>query len=119
MASTVGSMAVARPAVIPLKKRADEIFQATFREYNFQKVRLKPDQSINLVCYIGGSVFDVFSVGARDHFFEVKAEDEDGKIHVVTTPVEQIAFDIIISKKVNEEPPREIGFKMHSVEKQD
>jgi hypothetical protein len=36
----------------------------------------------------------------------------DNQRNRLTAPVEQIAFDIIIAKKVNDEPPREIGFKI-------
>jgi hypothetical protein len=59
---------------------------------------------------LGGGVFDVFSATIHDHFLTVRARDESGDIHIITTPVEQIAFDIIISKKTSDEPPREIGF---------
>jgi hypothetical protein len=71
-----------------------------------------------MVCYISGIVFDVLSVCSREHFIQLTVKEENGNFHMITTPIEQIAFDIIISKKVNEEPPREIGFRVESVQKQ-
>ena len=110
--SSLVNATLPRAAVQPPKHRANEIFQHTIGHYNFLKTQLKPEQSINLVCYIGGMVFDVYRVSATDHYFEITARDENESLHIVTSPVEQIAFDIIISKKTNDEPPREIGFKI-------
>jgi hypothetical protein len=93
------------------KQRANDIFNSAIGEYEHVKTQLKPEQSVNFVCYIGGGIFDVYSVTASGHYFEIRAKDGGGNIHIITVPVEQIAFDIIVSKKVNDEPPREIGFK--------
>jgi len=90
---------------------AREIFRSVFGHYKFLKTQLKPDQTINLVCFVGGQVFDVFSASAEDRFLEITSQDADGGTHIITTPFELIAFDIIISKKTNDVPPREIGFK--------
>lgn len=104
--------AMVRPSIPKPKQRANEIFQHTIGHYNYLKTQLKPDQSINLVCYLGSTVFDVYRVSATEHFYEITSRDPDGTLHIVTASVEQIAFDIIIAKKVNDEPPREIGFKI-------
>jgi hypothetical protein len=99
------------------KQRANEIFNSTIGQYEMLRARLEDGKTINLVCHIAGQAFDVFHVSSQDHFFEIRARDEFGNVHLITTPVEQIAFDIIISKKVNDEPPRDIiGFKVEQPE---
>lgn len=102
---------IQRPSFPKPKKRANDIFQNAIGEYKLLKTQLKPEQSINLVCLIGGKTFDVFAVTASDHFVEVRSQDESGDVHIITAPVEQIAFDTIVSKKTSDTPPREIGFK--------
>jgi hypothetical protein len=102
---------IQRPSFPQPKKRANDIFQNAIGEYKFLKTQLKPEQSINLVCLIGGKTFDVFSVTASDHFVEIKSQDEYGDVHIITAPVEQVSFDIIVSKKTSDAPPREIGYK--------
>ena len=103
--------AVVRPITPKPKNRAKEIFNETIGQYNFLKGQLKQGESINLVCLIGGSSFDVFMVGTHDDFLEIRAKDEAGNWHIIMSPVEQISFAIIISKETSTEPPREIGFK--------
>jgi hypothetical protein len=92
------------------RNRAMEIINDTINEYDFLKTELKPDQSINLVCYVGGAVFEVFSVSGYEYFMNIRTKDGNGDVHIITAAIEQIAFDIVITKKVNKEPPREIGF---------
>ena len=111
MAQIVGNISMPKPPVLMAsQKRANEIYQNVMGQYKIQKAQLKPDLTINLVCYFGGMVFDIYRIGANDHFFEIVTKDADEGIHIMTIPVEQISFDIIISKKVGDEPPREIGF---------
>jgi hypothetical protein len=98
---------IARPEP---KNRGGDIFNRALGEYNYLRTQLKPDQSINLVCLIQGAIFDVYQVTANPDFYQISAKDDDGDIHIITMPVEQVAFDIIISKKVNNDPPREVGF---------
>ena len=108
-----------RDAILLNNRRANEVFQNAHEQYNWLKSQLKEDQSINFVCYIGGCMFDIHSMSAHGHFLEIRGKDSNGNFHVATAPIEQIAFDIIISKKVNDEPPREIGFKMEPAKKQE
>ncbi|MGA3266358.1 MAG: hypothetical protein ABSE16_06015 [Verrucomicrobiota bacterium] len=98
-----------RPTAPARRERAKEIFGDVISEYNMRKRGLKPEQSINLVCLIGGGVFDVYSVAAKDDFIEIVGKSGE-HLHIITAPIEQVAFDIIISKTTTAEPPREIGF---------
>jgi hypothetical protein len=90
-----------------IKRRANEIFQETFDEYNLTVARLKREKqteemTVNLFCIIGGKHYDVFQVSAKDDIFTMSARDNHGDIHKLIVPVEQVAFDILISKKTKE-----------------
>ncbi|MGA9452083.1 MAG: hypothetical protein WBW41_12160 [Verrucomicrobiia bacterium] len=100
-----------RPITPKPKHRGHEMVSETVGEYDRLRGQLKEGESINLVCLIGNRSFDVFMVGTHDDFLEIRAKDKAGDWHVIMTPVEQISFDIIISKKISDEPPREIRFK--------
>ena len=109
MAQIAGNVAITRPQLPVAKKRANEISHSVIGQYKFQKSQLKPDMAINLVCYVEGMAFDVYRIGSNDHFFEISTQDADGSVHIITSPVERISFDIIISKKADDKPAREIG----------
>ena len=88
-----------------------EILTETANEYKWMSDRLKPDQSINLICTIGGTDYDVISLWSpRIDVVCIESKTEEGHFFI-TAPVEQPFFTTIISKKVNNDPPREIGFK--------
>ena len=89
--------------------RAKEIIHDAATEYRLIKTQLKPDQTINLVCTVAGVEYDVYRLGARSGIVEIDTQTEDSVIRI-KCPVEQVSFAIIISKKVSDEPPREIGF---------
>jgi hypothetical protein len=66
-----------------------------------------------MVCFVGGGVFDVLQATSYGHYIVVRAKTTNGDIHMITSPIESISFDIIVSaKKPDEkpEPPRKIGF---------
>jgi len=99
-----------RPITPKPKHRGHEMVSETAGEYDRLRGQLKEGESINLVCLVGSGCFDVFMVGTHDDFLEIRAKDVAGDWHVIMTPVEQVSFDIIISKKISAEPPREIRF---------
>jgi len=92
------------------RNRALEIINSAANEYNFLRGRLKPDQSINLICTVGGREYEVTEIDSpKIDVVKIQAKTDDGYI-IITAPVEQICFATIIFKKINDEPPREIGF---------
>jgi len=93
------------------RNRADEIITRVDNEYKRLVSRLKPDQSINMICTIGGRDYDVFRASSpKIDIISVDSRDDDGNFFSIIAPVEQIFFTTMISKKINDEPPREIGF---------
>jgi hypothetical protein len=95
-------------------KRADEVFQHILSEYNFAKTQIKPDQTINLICIVGGIYLEVGQVSSRDYYLEMRGHDENDDFHIMSATIDQIVFDIKITKKINDEPPRVIGFKVET-----
>jgi hypothetical protein len=89
--------------------RAKEIVHDAATEYRLIKSQLKPNQTINLICTVAGVEYDVYRLGARNGIVEIDTQTEDSAIRI-KSPVEQVSFAIIISKKTSDEPPREIGF---------
>jgi len=83
------------------KRRSEEIFKSAFSEYNFVRMQLKPDQSINFGCWVGGNFYDVLEVAEEGDFFKINAKDKN-EVHIMIVPVEQIAFDIVVIKKTEE-----------------
>ena len=79
-------------------------------DYNFYRTRLKPDQSINLLCTVGGMKHYPNNISSPDiDIIEIRVQNDDTVIFI-TAPVEQVTFSTVISKKVDNSPPREIGF---------
>ena len=92
------------------RNRAIEIISSTRMEYDWLKNHLNPDESINLICTVGGRDYDVVLIDSpKIDVVQIQATTEGGLVCVVS-PVEQVCFTTIISKKVNDDPPREIGF---------
>ena len=92
------------------KNRAQELVQFARREYNAQKDLLEPDESINLVCLIGGVKYDVYVMGVEGDFVWVNSQTEEADFFGMIAPVEQVSFATIVYKKKSDKPPREIGF---------
>lgn len=90
--------------------RAEEIAAEAVAQYERLKGKITKEQSINLICIVGGIRYDVFSIGHGNHYVQMKAKTKSGEVHVITAPIEQVAFDVIISNKTSNKPPREIGF---------
>jgi hypothetical protein len=66
-----------------------EIVNLAACEYNFYRIRLKPDQSINLICTIFGKVYEVTSLDSQKiDIVEVKIKT-DGRYIFITASVEQ------------------------------
>ena len=90
--------------------RAEEIAAEAVGQYEALKGKLTKEQSINLICVVGGVRYDVFSIGYGNQYVQLKAETKSGEVHIITAPIEQVAFDVIVSNKTSNKPPREIGF---------
>lgn len=90
--------------------RAEEIAAEAVAQYERYKEKLTKEQSINLLCIVGGIRHDVFSIGYGNHYLQMKAKTKSGELHVITAPIEQIVFEVVISNKSSNKPPREIGF---------
>jgi len=92
------------------RNRAMEIVTEAANEYKSMSERLKPDQAINLICSVGGTDYDVMSLySPKIDVVCIHCKTNECEVFI-TAPVEQVCFTTIISKKVNDEPPREIGF---------
>ena len=91
-------------------RRANEIFQFAAAQYQFTITELKPDQTANLLCHVSGNRYDVHQVTMKGHYYNLRAQDEEGNLYFLTAPVELVSFEVIVSKKLNDEPPRKIGF---------
>jgi hypothetical protein len=92
------------------EKRAQELVQFARREYDAQKDLLQPDESINLVCMIGGVKYDVYVMGVEGDFVWVNSQTEEGDFLGIIASVEQVSFATIVYNKESDKPPREIGF---------
>ena len=92
----------ARPTPQKPPDRAVEFFQATLSEYNFIKTQLKPNQFAKLVGLVGGKPYEVFQISIENSHIKMSAKDENADIHILLAPVEQVAFDIVVSKKTKE-----------------
>jgi hypothetical protein len=79
-------------------------------EYKILKSQLKADQSINLVCIIGGVQYDVYNVGVNNGIVSVVTQAGKTSMRLLC-PIEQISFAVILSEKTSQTPPREIGYK--------
>ena len=111
----VNQLGEIRKALLSGNRRADEIFASAIAQYNIIIQNLEEGMTANLICYIGGIPFDIHRVSGRGHFYEIHAKDGDGNLHMLTAPAEVATFDIIVSKKTDDTPPREIGFKMEEI----
>jgi hypothetical protein len=98
------------------EERGIEIFQSVNGKYHSIRTQLKPDQSINLICLVGGISFEVYEISAHDFYLEVKAKTKSGDIHIITASVEQIAFDIVVSKKTQENEGWNVKFMGFTVD---
>jgi len=94
---------------LTLADRAKELCHDVASEYRYIKSTLKPDQTINLSCTVGGVEYDVYSLGGRNGVVRIDTQIE-GAVVLIRCPVEQVSFFITISKKTSDKPPREIGF---------
>jgi hypothetical protein len=92
--------------------RGSELVMHVLAEYRHLVRTIPPDQSANLVCFVGGREFDVYSIGKFGDILSIAGKTEDGTTEFKTyAPVELVSFTIILGKKVKAgPPPREIGF---------
>jgi hypothetical protein len=93
-----------------LPARADELVFNVLGEYRHMAKNIRSDESINLVCCVGGREFDVYSIGRFGNVLSIAGKTEDGTEFKTYAPIELVSFTIILSKKVKVELPREIGF---------
>jgi hypothetical protein len=90
--------------------RAYDMVALVARAYRFHRSHLPKDQSINLVCAIGGVQYDVYSANNIGEFVSVQAKADSGKELNIVCAVEQLAFMFVFSEKQSGDTPREIGF---------
>ncbi len=90
-----------------LKTRAIDLIDRAKVYYDYRKSRLKEGQSANLICFIGGTSFDVYSVGSFGEFINVHSI-VNGDAFFISAPVEAVAFATVVSN--TPAPQREIGF---------
>ena len=90
--------------------RGSELVMHVLGEYRHMVKSVRADQSVNLVCCVGGQVFDVYSIGKFGDILSIAGKAEDGTEFKTYAPIELVSFTIIVSNKVKAGPPREIGF---------
>ena|ERR1039457_1389711 len=91
--------------------KGSELVMHVLGEYRHLVKTIRPDQSANLVCCVGGRQFDVYSIGKFGDILSIAGKTEDGTEFKTYAPVELVSFTIILGKKVKAgPPPREIGF---------
>lgn len=91
--------------------RATDLVNEVAYRYSILKKNLGDDQAIDLTCCIGGNHYPVANLQpySEECVFLVTTSS-DGIFHAIFCPVEQMALFITLSPKMNDEPPREIGF---------
>jgi hypothetical protein len=113
---------VAAPIRVPSLKsliesptdRARDVLDAIDISYRQWKSKIKPDETIELVCFIGERMVVPFKLGLfAKGCIAVHSAEDDGETAIVDfVPVEQLNFRILVSEKKSEKPPRQIGFKV-------
>ena len=99
-----------KKTVAQKNERAWDLARLAMDAYKIRKAKLKPEQSINLICSVASSNYEVHEILAHDGFLEISSVDESGDICLIYAPVEQISFTVMILNKKAEEPAREISF---------
>jgi hypothetical protein len=99
-----------RPHIPKPAARAEELVSHVVGEYRHIARTIGPEKSVNLVCSVGGREFDVYSIGRLGDLLSLMGKTEDGTEFKTYASVELVSFTIILSKKAQAEPPREIGF---------
>jgi hypothetical protein len=95
----------------PRVNRAKELAMQVLGEYQWMRSNPPKGKTLNLVCTIGGTRFDVYSIGNDDgDMLRIKSRDGAGNEFIHYAPVEMAAFTVMVLNETTDEPPREIGF---------
>ncbi|MGA2279414.1 MAG: hypothetical protein ABSG80_03830 [Verrucomicrobiota bacterium] len=97
---------------VPKKNRAKKIAIDVVSIHVLLTLKLKENESLDLICYVGGKEFRPHSVGPffGDHIY-LESSGEDGTRTSMLAPIELVTFMYVVSPKKSDAPPREIGFK--------
>ncbi len=91
--------------------KASNLVAEAASKYKLLKNNLGADQTVELTCCIGGSLYPVAKLSpySSECLYIVTAALED-TFNVIFCPVEQLSIFITVSKTAENKPPREIGF---------
>ncbi len=93
------------------RDRAKELYKETLGRFELRNHELKPGESLDLLCSVGGHTFNVHTIGyVSPDFMSIESRTPEGDELSTIAPVEQVAFTIVLSERHAEKPKPQIGF---------
>lgn len=99
--------------------RANDMVHDVAHKYAHLKKNLDESQSqtVDITCCIGGNHYPVKHLSPYSEECVYIITDEcDDTFNAIFCPLEEVSFFITVSKRTDENPPREIGFHANPLE---